>query len=148
MKLKKLALCMALGYGACAGAAVDLTPVGAEKAGNKDNTIPAWSGATDKPQGNWTWGKPRGDFSRYKDEKPLFVIDADNVDKHADKLSPGQVAMVKQMKGYQMQVYPSHRGCSYPDFVLSNTTSGAPKSKIAADGWSLEEASLPGVPFP
>ena len=126
----------------------DLTPVGAEKAGNKDNSIPAWGGATDKPQGNWTWGQYRGDFSKHKNEKPLFVIDASNVDKYADKLSPGQIAMLKQMKGYQMAVYPSHRDCSYPDFVLANTKSGAAKSKIAADGWSLEDANLPGVPFP
>lgn len=126
----------------------ELTPVGAERAGNKDNSIPAWGGATDKPQGNWTWGKYRGEFSRHKAEKPLFVIDASNVDKYADKLSPGQVTMLKQMKGYQMSVYPSHRDCSYPEFVLQNTKAGAAKSKLAADGWSLEEATLPGVPFP
>lgn len=126
----------------------DLTPVGAEKAGNVDNSIPAWSGATAKPQGNWTFGQSRGDFWKHKGDKPLFTIDASNVDKHAAKLSPGQIEMIKQLKGYQMTVYPSHRECSMPDFVLNNTKSGALKSKIAADGWSLEEATLPGVPFP
>lgn len=152
MRLKKIALLAALGLFGCyaqgAMAAGELTPAGAEKAGNKDSTIPAWSGATDQPQGNWSWGKPRGDFSKYKDEKTLFTIDAANVDKYADKLSPGQIAMLKQMKGYQMNVFPSHRGCSYPDFVLNNTSTGASKSKIAADGWSLAEANLPGIPFP
>jgi hypothetical protein len=126
----------------------DLTPVGAEKAANADSSIPAWSGATAKPQGQWAYGQSRGDFWKHKGDKPLFTIDASNVGKYADKLSPGQMEMIKQMKGYQMAVYPSHRECSMPDFVLNNTKAGALKSKIASDGWSLEEATLPGVPFP
>ncbi|MFZ3289360.1 MAG: DUF1329 domain-containing protein [Telluria sp.] len=126
----------------------ELTPVGAERAGNKDGSIPAWGGATAKPQGNWSWGKNRGDYWKHKGEKSTLSIDASNVDRFADKLSPGQLAMVKQVKGYKMNVFPTQRDCSYPDFVLSNTATGAVKSKIAADGWSLEEAALPGVPFP
>ena len=31
----------------------DLTPVGAERAGNKEGTIPAWTGGLDKPPANW-----------------------------------------------------------------------------------------------
>lgn len=126
----------------------DLTPVGAEKAGNKDGSIPAWAGATNKPKGAWTWGKSRGDYWAHKDEKPTLTIDASNADTQADKLSPGQLAMVKQVKGYKMVVYPSHRECSYPEFVLNNTKAGATKSKIGADGWSLADATLPSVPFP
>ncbi|MBV8468350.1 MAG: DUF1329 domain-containing protein [Burkholderiaceae bacterium] len=125
-----------------------LTPVGADPNGNKDGTIPKWGGATDKPVGNWTYGKNRIEYWKHKDEKPLFVIDASNVDKYKDKLTPGQVGMITSLKGYEMRVYPTHRDCSYPDFVLDNTAKGAIKSKIAANGWSLEEASLPGVPFP
>ena len=124
-----------------------LTPVGANPEGNADGSISKWSGATDKPVGEWKWGKVRVDYSRYKDEKPLFVIDAANAAKYADKLTPGELEMLK-LKGYQMTVYPSHRDCSFPDFVLSNTANGATKSKIAANGWSLAEADLPGVPFP
>jgi hypothetical protein len=126
----------------------DLTPVGAEKAGNKDGSIPAWGGATDKPQEGWSWGKTRGDFWKHKGEKPVTVIEAANADKYADKLSPGQLAMLKQLNGYKMNVFPTHRDCSYPDLVLTNTKTGASKSKIGSDGWSLEEAVLPGIPFP
>jgi len=126
----------------------DLTPIGAEKAGNKDGSIPAWGGATDKPVEGWAPGKTRGDFWKHKNEKPLFVIEASNADKYADKLSPGQMAMLKQLSGYKMNVYPSHRDCSYPDFVLANTKNGATKSKIGGDGWSLADAVLPSVPFP
>ena len=126
----------------------ELTPVGAQREANKDGSIPAWSGATAKAQGEWSYGKRRGDFWKHKDDKPLFTINASNVDQHASRLSPGQVEMVKKLKGYEMRVYPSHRECSFPDFVLENTRKGAKTAKIAADGWSLEEATLPGVPFP
>lgn len=130
-----------------AGYAQELTPMGSEKAGNKDGSIPAWEGA-DKPLPGWSYGKVRGDFWKYKDEKPLFVIDASNVDKHADKLTTGQVQLIKTLKGYTMPVYPSHRSCGFPDQLQANTKASAAKAKIAADGWSLEEAVLPGVPFP
>ncbi|SFA95022.1 Protein of unknown function [Collimonas sp. OK607] len=125
----------------------DLTPAGAEKAGNKDGTIPAFSG-TDSPLPGWSYGKLREDYWKHKAEKPLFVIDATNVDKYADKLTPGQIQMIKQVKGYTMPVYPTHRDCGLPEAVEKNTKDGALKSAIAKDGWSLEAATLPGVPFP
>lgn len=125
----------------------DLTAVGAEKGPNKDGSIPAFGGG-DKPTAGWSFGKPREDFWSHKNEKPLFTIDASNVDKYADKLSPGQIQQLKQVKGYTMPVYPTHRDCGFPDFVAKNTKDGAAKSSIAKDGWSLEAATLPGVPFP
>lgn len=125
----------------------DLTPVGADKSGNKDGSIPAFGGAS-KPVGDWTYGKVREGFWPHKDEKPLFVIDASNVDKYADHLTAGQIAMIKQLKGYTLPVYPTHRECSVPEAVAQNTKDGMLKSAIAKDGWSLENATLPGVPFP
>jgi hypothetical protein len=132
-------------WGATLG--VDLTPAGAEKGGNKDGTIPAWEGK-DVPSAGWAYGKYRGDYSKYKGEKPLFSIDASNVDKYKDKLSPGQVEFIKQTKGYRMDVYPSHRNAGFPDFVEANTKKNAASAKLGADGWSLKEAFLPGIPFP
>ncbi|MGU7771700.1 DUF1329 domain-containing protein [Burkholderia sp. MR1-5-21] len=125
----------------------ELTAVGAEKAGSKDGEIPAFSGQS-KPTGAWTYGKQREDFWQHKDEKPLFVIDASNVDKYKDKLTPGQIQLLKQVKGYTMPVYPSHRDCGVPEQVADNTKASAIKSSIAKNGWSLENAVLPGIPFP
>ena len=34
----------------------DLTPVGGEKAGNKDGTIPAWNGGITRPPSNYKLG--------------------------------------------------------------------------------------------
>lgn len=129
-------------------ASAETTPIGAEKGGNKDGSIPVWTGES-HPGSGWSPGKVRFNYWKHKDEKPLFVIDASNVDKHAKNLTPGQIQMLKTVKGYTMPVYPSHRECNYPDYVVSNTKQNAAgKSKIGHNGWSVDAAALPGVPFP
>lgn len=125
----------------------DLTPLGGEKAGNKDGTIPAWSGL-EAPQAGWSHGKKRGDFWKHKDEKPLFSIDASNVDKYAEKLTPGQVQLIKEIKGYRMEVFQSHRTCDAPGFVAENTKKNLTTAALAPEGWFLKEAVMPGIPFP
>jgi hypothetical protein len=122
-----------------------LTPVGAERAGNKDGSIPAW--VPEKQDSGWSFGKLRLEHWKHKADKPLYSIDAGNVDKHADKLSPAQVAMVKQTKGYRMDVYPTRRSCGVPDFVAENTKKNVGFAKLAANGWALQDAWLPGAPF-
>ena len=125
----------------------ELTAAGAEPAASKDGTIPAFAPG-DALLPGWSAGKRRADFFRHAADKPLYTIDAGNVDQHAAKLSPGQVALIKQIKGYQMEVYPSRRTCGNPDFVVENTKKNVAAAKLGADGWSLKEAVLPGVPFP
>lgn len=126
----------------------ELTGVGAQRAASKDGAIPAFA-APDAQLPGWAPGKKREDFFKYKGDKPLFSIDASNVDKYADKLSPGQLALIKQTKGYRMDVYPTRRTCGSPDFVIENTKKNADgAAKLGEDGWSLKEAAVPGVPFP
>ena len=124
-----------------------LTPAGGESAASKDGRIPAYEPSGSQLPG-YAYGKLRGEFFKYKDDKPLFVIDASNVDQYAANLAPGQVRVIKQIKGFSMPVYPTRRTCSAPDFAQANTRKNASQARIGADGWSLEGASLPGVPFP
>ncbi|MEN9892638.1 MAG: hypothetical protein RLY78_2933, partial [Pseudomonadota bacterium] len=91
----------------------DLTPFGAEKAGNKDGSIPAWTGGLatatpgDKPGGR------RGD--PFKDEKPLFSITARNAAQYADRLSDGTQALLKKYPdSYRVDVYKTHRTAAAP----------------------------------
>lgn len=126
----------------------DLTPVGAERAGNKDGTIPAWSAKMDKPLPEWAPGRVRSEYWKYKTEKPLFSIDSSNVDRYADRLTPGQVALIRQTKGYRMDVYPTHRDCVVPAAAEAKTKENATQAKLAADGYSLVHAVAGGVPFP
>jgi len=125
----------------------DLTATGAEPEASKDGSIPAFAG-TEPAMPGWAWGKKRVDFWKHKGEKPLYSIDASNVDKYADKLSPGQVQLVKQTKGYRMDVYPTHRTCGVPEFVAENTKKNVSVGKLKDNGWALQEAALPGFPFP
>src|SRR6185436_12998321 len=68
-----------------------LTPMGAEKQGNASGSIPAWEGGLTKPPAGYKDGAPFPD--PYATDKPLFTIDASNVEKYKANLSPGQVEM-------------------------------------------------------
>ena len=99
----------------------ELTPVGAERAANKDGSIPEWKGGVAK--GKLKLGDARSD--PFAADKPLFSIDASNVDKYKDKLSAGQIELLKTRKGYRMDVYPTQRSCGYPDSVNEQTRKNA-----------------------
>ncbi|MDD3352672.1 DUF1329 domain-containing protein [Zoogloea sp.] len=122
----------------------DLTPIGAEKAASKDSSIPAWDGGLTKAPAGW---KP-GRLDPYAADKPLYSVDASNVDKYADKLPAGQVALIKAYKGYRLDVYPTRRSCPVPDLVAERTRKNATSARIGEDGWRLAEAHTAGVPFP
>jgi hypothetical protein len=124
----------------------DLTPVGAIKAANKDGSIPEWKGGITSMPAGWKPGQKRID--PFKDDKPLFSIDAGNVDQYKDKLSEGQMALVKTLKGYRMDVYPTRRSCGFPDYVYERTKTNAREAKLAANGWGLEKAIGAAVLFP
>ncbi|OXI33529.1 DUF1329 domain-containing protein [Burkholderia aenigmatica] len=128
-------------------AADDLTPEGGDRAASADGTVPAYAGRQSAEPG-WEFGKYRGDFWKHRNEKPLYSIDASNVDKYADRLSPGQVQLVKQKKGYRMEVYPSHRECQLPDAVAQNSKANLTAAKLDSTGQMVQTAILPGVPFP
>lgn len=143
------------GYSLGAGATVpeaeaarlgkELTPVGAERGANADGSIPEWKGGT--PKGKHKLGEARND--PYAAEKPLFSIDASNVEKYKDKLSAGQVELLKTRKGYRLDVYPTHRSCGYPDSVSEQTRKNATLAKLSSDGKSdLAVALGGGFPFP
>jgi hypothetical protein len=91
----------------------ELTPVGAERAGNAEGTIPEWTGGVTEPPPGWKPGMKRPDI--FADDPILFTIDASNVDQYADKLTPGQIALIKSYDGYHMNVYPSRRSCALPE---------------------------------
>ena len=124
----------------------ELTPIGAERAANKDGSIPAWTGGDLKAPAGWKPGQPRPD--PYAADKLLFSIDASSADKYKDRLSEGQLAMLKSVKGYRMDVYPTRRSCGYPDAVYANTRKNATGARMAANGFDLDKAVTGGIPFP
>jgi hypothetical protein len=123
-----------------------LTPVGAEKAGNKDGSIPAWTGGAMQAPAGWKIGQLRPD--PYASEKPLFSITAANADQYKARLTPGQLQLLKTIKGYRMDIYPTHRSCGFPQIVYDRTKENAKIATIAPDGWGLGTATGSGIPFP
>ncbi len=122
-----------------------LTPMGAEKAGNSDGTIPAWEGGYTTVAPGFKPGDKRPD--PFADEKPMFRIDASNLAKHSDKLTEGIQLLLKKYPDYYLDVYPSHRTASAPQYVYDNTFRNATRAKTIDNGLSVVDASG-GIPFP
>src|SRR3954470_6487773 len=70
----------------------DLTPIGAERAGNAAGTIPPWTGGITRPPAGYEPGDHHPD--PYPDDAILFTITAANVEEHAAHLSDGQKALL------------------------------------------------------
>lgn len=122
----------------------DLTPVGAERAGNADGTIPEWTGITSPPAG-YRLGMHHPD--PFAADRVLFVIDRSNYKQYQDRLSPGQIAMFERYETYKMPVYPTRRSASFPERTYEFTKRNATTARLVADGDGVEGAAE-GFPFP
>ena len=133
----------------------ELTPHGAIRAGNADGSIPAWEGGIKAPpagyqQGGWY-------LDPFADDKVLFTITAQNYQQYADKLSPGQIAMLKKYPdSYKLNVYPTRRSASYPKEIYENSIWNATHTEFCNPplGPNREERCVrrdvyrPGIFFP
>ena len=157
-KMITLASCVALlGAATTASAAIsaaeadrlgkDLTPLGAEKAGNADGSIPAWTGGLTGPLPGW----PNEDNYRpnpYADDKVQFTITAQNMDQYADKLPEAANAMLKAYPNtFKMNVYPSKRTAAFPQWYYDAIKKNATTSNLVNDGNGVEGV-WGSVPFP
>ncbi len=124
----------------------DLTPIGAEKAGNKDGSIPAWDGGITKAPAGFDAAK--GYINPFASEKPLYTITAANAAQYKDKLPPGTMEMLKRYPSFKLNVYPSHRTAAYPQKVYDLAKSEGVKTKLAAGGNGILNMDKTTVPFP
>ena len=133
----------------------DLTPWGAEKAGNKDGSIPPYTGGVDpkafkvtvvgKKENGIEWKKYSDPFAA---DKPLYSINASSMDKYADKLDEATKLMLKRYPNtYRIDVYPTRRSAVYPKFVVDNTLLNAQTAVLESEGLGLTGA-YGGIPFP
>ena len=123
----------------------NLTPLGAEKAGNAAGTIPAWDGGITKPPAGYTPGRHYVD--PFAADKPLFTITQQNADQYAAQLAEGHKAMLKLYPSFKMRVYPTRRSASAPQRIYDATARNAGTAKLVHDGNGVEGA-LAGPPFP
>lgn len=122
----------------------ELTPLGGERAGNKDGTIPPWTGGYTTAIAGFKNGGKRGD--PFAAEKPLYTITAANMGQYADKLTEGTQALLKKYpQTYRVDVYKTHRTAAAPQWVYDNTFRNATTAKL--EGEKLQGA-FGGIPFP
>lgn len=123
-----------------------LTPLGGEKVGNKDGTIPLWDGGQTKA----VPGAKAGDIPTdlFANEKPVLQISAKNMAQYADKLSEGTQALMKKFPDtFHIDIYPTHRTAAAPQYVYDNTLKNATHCKTKEKGTSVE-GCFGGIPFP
>lgn len=127
----------------------DLTPVGAERAANADGSIPAWTG-------KWRGTPPQVKFAGagnpypdpYADEKPLFIITAQNMAQYAANLTDGQQALLKRYpESFKIPVYPSHRDFRVDQASEEALHRNALNADLSADGNDALNA-FGASPFP
>jgi hypothetical protein len=136
----------AVSAGEAAQLGTTLTPTGAEKAGNKDGTIPEWTGGMTSVPAKYAKGSNKR-VDPFADEKPRLVITGKDVAAHADKLTEGTKELLKRYPSMRVDVYPTHRPVYFPARVVENTKKNATAAKVIDDGLGTENV-LPGYPFP
>lgn len=124
----------------------DLTPVGAERAGNPSGTIPAWDGGLSTPPASYQKGKIETD--PFTDDKPLFVITARNADLYKDKLTAGHRKLLEQYgSDYVMPVYRTRRTAAYPERIYDRLRDNAVSATLLDNGNGVRD-TIATSPFP
>ncbi|HKY90487.1 MAG TPA: DUF1329 domain-containing protein [Nevskiaceae bacterium] len=125
----------------------DLTPLGAEKAGNADGSIPAWDGGYVAPKPPDGQERHPELFPLTGNDKPIATITKANMAQYKDQLTAGAQALLERFPTYKMPVYPTRRTGNAVDFFYAATKKNALSADLANNGESLVDA-ITGIPFP
>jgi hypothetical protein len=125
-----------------------LTPVGAERAGNKDGSLPEWKGDYKLPKPAAGQERLLSSSGELGKDKPLYTITAANLEKYKAQLTLGHQTLLKKFPDtYKMNVYKSRRTATFPDFIVAATKKNALEAEATNGGESLSNA-ITGIPFP
>lgn len=122
----------------------DLTPMGAELAGN-GGAIPAWEGGVRSAPSGYSFGEFHPD--PFADDQIQFTITRENLADHAEQLSVGQRAMFERYETFRMNVYPTRRSAAFPERIYEMTRRNATTARLVSNGDGVADAAE-GVPFP
>jgi len=127
----------------------ELTPLGGEKAGNADGSIPEWTGGIKSPADagvpNYKTGQHHPD--PFANDKPLLTITPENMGQYAAKLTEGHKKLLSTYKDYKMLVYPTRRSAAFPQRIYDATKRVATTANLAPGGNGVTGA-VEGIPFP
>lgn len=123
----------------------ELTPFGAERAGNAAGTIPAWDGGITTPPAGYQPGEHHRD--PFASDKPIATITAANLSEYQDRLTLGHIALLKAYPSYKMPLFPTHRSAAAPQRVYDATRKMASTARLTNNGSGVE-GTVVGIPFP
>jgi len=123
----------------------DLTPLGAEKAGNETGTIPAWTGGITTPPPEYKPGSHHPD--PFQNDKVKFTITASNMAEYKGKLTLGHQAMLQTYKTFKMNIYPTRRSAAVPQRIYDMTRKVAATAELVNNGDGVKN-TVNGIPFP
>ncbi len=124
-----------------------LTPMGGERAGNADGSIPAWTGGLTAPP------LPSNvpiDVVLFADEAPLYTVDATNMAQYQNLLTPATQAMMTKF-GFSIKVYQTHRTARRHPQITCTIISrkNVTNAKLDPAGGRLGfTGAYGGIPFP
>jgi len=118
----------------------DLTPMGAERAGDTDLGIPAWDGGLGAGA-----PAPVHYLDPYAADVPLGTVSAADGGRWSAWLTAGMQARLLADPDLRLPVYPSHRSAAGDDAFYAATRENALHASLR-DG--LPDQVGPGVPFP
>jgi hypothetical protein len=123
-----------------------LTPFGAERAGNADGSIPAWTGGYTTVPDGWQAGQFMP--NPFEAEQSLVTINAANMAQYSGRLTLGVQAMMTKY-GFSIKVYPTHRTQALPQGVYDSIAVNAVNAKLDSEGprFGFTDA-FGGIPFP
>jgi hypothetical protein len=125
----------------------ELTPVGAERAGNADGSIPDWSGGLTAPPADYEPGRQHAD--PFSADPVLFRISAANMQEFADKLSAGQKALLRAYPdSWHLRIFRSRRSAAYPAWVYSAIRDNATNAEVVRKGKGGVTGANVSSPFP
>ena len=126
----------------------ELTPMGAQKAGNADGSIPMWTGSmSGVPAGLSYMGSGDVFPDPYASDRVLYTINARNMSGYSSYLSEGLKAMLKKYPTFNIPVYPSHRDARWSQLTESRTLWNAVNT-VLVDGIEGLQNYTGGAPFP
>lgn len=127
----------------------DLTPIGAERSGNADGTIPPWQGGLSTlPDAADGWSPDQGPHpDPFADDRSLYTITKANFEDYETLLTDGYKALLKAYPDYAMPVYTSRRSCPVPDAAAAASRRNAENAALTADGNGVTGALMTS-PFP
>jgi len=121
--------------------------MGAERAGNAEGTIPAWTGGITVPPPDYRPGENHPD--PHPGDRILYTITAADLEPRGSLLCDGQKALLRaHPESWRLNVYPTRRSASFPAWVYEAVRANATRAHVVLTGKGSVEGSRVGPPFP